>query len=39
MSIDHNLVQHDPTKHIEIYKKIIKDNLDEGLVVTTHFPT
>jgi len=38
MSIVHNPIQHDMTKHIEIDRHII-DNLDKGLVVTTHVPT
>jgi len=34
----HNLV-HNGTKHIEINKHFIKDNLDKGLLVTTHVLT
>nr|KYP56253.1 Copia protein [Cajanus cajan] len=39
MSIAHKPVQHDRTKHIEIDKHFIKDNLDRGFVITTHVPT
>jgi len=38
MSIVHNLVQHDRTKHIEINTHFIKDNLDRSLVANTHVP-
>jgi len=33
ISIAHNLVQHDRTKHIEIHKHFIK-KLDSGLIAT-----
>jgi len=39
MSIVHNLVQHDRTKHIEIDRHFTKGNLERRLVVTTHVPT
>nr|KYP34306.1 Copia protein [Cajanus cajan] len=39
MSIAHNAVQHDRTKHIEIDKHFIKDNLDRDFVITTHVST
>ncbi|RDY05890.1 Copia protein, partial [Mucuna pruriens] len=38
VSIAHNLVQHDKTKHIEIDRHFIKEKLDSGLIVTTHVP-
>jgi len=36
MSIVNNPVQHDRTKHIEIGKQFIKDNLDRCIVLRTH---
>ncbi|RDX90364.1 Copia protein, partial [Mucuna pruriens] len=39
ISIAHNPVQHDRKKHIEIDKHIIKEKLDNELIVTTHVPT
>ncbi|RDY11420.1 hypothetical protein CR513_03915, partial [Mucuna pruriens] len=38
VSIVHNLVEHDKTKHIEIKKHFIKEKLNNGLIVTTHIP-
>ncbi|RDX91162.1 Copia protein, partial [Mucuna pruriens] len=39
ISVAHNPVQHDRTKHIEIKRHFIKKKLNSGLVVTTHAPT
>ncbi|RDX82784.1 Copia protein, partial [Mucuna pruriens] len=39
ISISHNPVQHDRTKHIEIERHFIKEKLNSGLIVTTHVPT
>jgi len=39
MNIAQNPIQHDWTKHIEIDRHFIKDNLDKGLVVTTYVST
>ncbi|RDX72458.1 Copia protein, partial [Mucuna pruriens] len=39
MSIAHNPIQHDRTKHIEIDRHFIKEKLDNGLIVITHVPT
>ncbi|RDY11214.1 Copia protein, partial [Mucuna pruriens] len=38
ISIAHNPIQHDRTKHIEIDRHFIKEKLNSGLVVTTHIP-
>ena len=34
ISIAHNPVQHDRTKHIEVYRHFIKEKLDSGLICT-----
>ena len=39
ISITHNLVQHDQTKHIEIDKHFIIEKLDSGLICTPYVPT
>ncbi|RDX98200.1 hypothetical protein CR513_18909, partial [Mucuna pruriens] len=39
ISIIHNPIQHDRTKHIEIDGHFIKEKLDSGLIVTSHVPT
>ena len=39
ISIAHNSVQHDRTKHIEIDRQFIKEKLDNGLIVTEYIPS
>lgn len=36
ISIAHNPVQHDQTKHIEINRHFIKEKLDSGLICTPY---
>ncbi|RDX96638.1 Copia protein, partial [Mucuna pruriens] len=38
ISIAHNSIQHDRTKHIEIDRHFIKKKLDSGLIVIVHVP-
>ena len=38
ISIAHNPVQHDRTKHIEINRHFIKEKLDSGLIATEYIP-
>ncbi|RDX97470.1 putative mitochondrial protein, partial [Mucuna pruriens] len=38
ISIAHNPIQHDRTKHIEIDRHFIKEKLYSGLIITTHVP-
>ena len=38
-NIAHNPVQHDKTKHIEVDRHFIKENLDGGLICTPYIPT
>jgi len=39
ISIAHNLVQHDRTKHIEVDRHFIKEKLDTGLICTLYVPS
>ncbi|RDY01846.1 Copia protein, partial [Mucuna pruriens] len=39
ISIAHNIIQDDKTKHIEIDRHFIKEKLNSGPVVTAHVPT
>ncbi|RDX95087.1 Copia protein, partial [Mucuna pruriens] len=39
ISIAHNPVQHDRTKHKEIDRHFIKEKLNNRLTITTHVPT
>ena len=39
ISIAHNLVLHDRTKHVEVDKHFIKEKIDNGLVCMTYIPT
>jgi len=39
ISIAHNLVQHDRTKHIEDERHFIKEKLDNGLICTPYVST
>ena len=39
ISIAHNLVLHDRTKHVEVDKHFIKEKLDSGLVCMPYIPT
>ena len=39
INIVHNPVQHDRTKHIEIYRHFIKEKLEEGVVCMSYVPS
>jgi len=39
ISIAHNPVQHDRTKHIEVDRHFIKEKLDSGLICTPYIST
>ena len=35
ISIAHNLIQHNKTKHVEIDRHFIKEKIDEGVIYTS----
>ena len=39
ISVTHNLVLHNRTKHVEVDKYFIKEKIDNGLVCMTNIPT
>ena len=39
ISIAHNLMQHDQTKHVEVDQHFIKEKLENGLICTPYIPT
>ena len=39
ISVSHNPVQHDKTKHIEVDKHFIKENFEKGIICMTYIPT
>ena len=39
ISVAHNPVLHDRTKHVEVDKHFIKEKIDNGLVCMTYIPT
>ena len=39
ISIAHNLIQHDQTKHIEVDRHFIKEKLDRELICTPYIPS
>ena len=39
ISISHNLVQHDKTKHIEVDRHFIKEKIEKGIICMTYIPT
>lgn len=39
ISIAHNPIQHDRTKHIEIDRHFLKEKLDSGLIITSYVPS
>ena len=39
ISISHNPVHHDQTKHVEVDRHFIKEKIDEGTITVTYVPT
>ena len=39
ISISHNLVHHDCTKHVEVKIHFIKEKIEEGTITVTYVPT
>ena len=39
VSIAHNLVHHDKTKHVEVDRHFIKEKIDNGTICMTYIPT
>ena len=39
ISISHNPVQHDKTKHIEVDRHFIKEKIEKGTICMTYIPT
>ena len=39
ISISHNPVQNDKTKHIEVNRHFIKEKIEKGIIGTTYIPT
>ena len=39
ISIAHNSIQHDKTKHIEIHRHFTGEKLDSGLIATAYVPS
>ena len=39
ISISHNPVQHDKTKHIEVDRHFIKEKIEKGIICMTYIPT
>ena len=39
ISIFHNLVHHDRTKHVEVDRHFIKEQIEEGVIKITYVPT
>ena len=39
ISISHNPVQHDKTKHMEVDRHFIKEKIEKGTICMTYIPT